>query len=96
MADEIEVDIQTLKNLGIGEFYIKVGSKKAFKIVTSNQFIGDKDAISEEMWKAHLKYQKKHYYKSIDSPVDVALPSNDVSKTVNTNTSVPIPSFNES
>jgi len=91
MADEIEVDVSLLKNLKQGEFYIKVGNRDAVKVITSDKFLGDKEAISELQWKQHLKYWKKHYYKKvIDTTVVKSVDDNTVD---NSNTLLPIPKF---
>lgn len=91
MADEIEVDIQALKELKTGEFYIKVGTNSAVKIVTTDKYLGNKNAISDELWHKHLKYQIKHYYKKITGLVDVDNSSNH--RVYDTSTTLPIPQF---
>lgn len=91
MAEEIGVDLPLLQKLKTGEFYIKVGSKNAIKIVTSAKYNDDKKAISELQWKRHLKYQKKHYYKKV---IDATLLESADDKIVNNATaSLPIPKF---
>jgi hypothetical protein len=86
MAEEIEVDIQSLKDLEQGEFYIKAGSNSAIKIKTTNNYIGDKHAISSKIWKKHLRYQEKHYYKKILNTINVVSSSKE-------NKSLPIVEF---
>lgn len=81
MAEEIEVDIESLKNLRTGEFYIKVGSNEAVKIHTTDKFLGNKGAVDEYLWRKHLKYQKKHYYKKVIDTIDVESSSNDFNRT---------------
>ena len=94
MADELEIDVSLLKNLKKGEFYIKVGTKEAVKIVTTDKALGDKMSISDRQWKEHLKYQKKHYYKKIiDTPSTIEGVSNDIADSSNTDTALPIPKF---
>ncbi|MDD3054382.1 MAG: DUF87 domain-containing protein [Aliarcobacter sp.] len=91
MAKQIEVDVSLLKNLKRGEFYIKVGSNNAIKILTTNKYIDDKYSMSEIEWKKVKKYQRKRYYKKIDETIEdisiVSIPD----KTP----SLPIPKFDE-
>ncbi len=93
MSEEIEVDIEQLKRITQGEFYIKNGSNSAIKVTTSDKYIDNNNAISDELWKQHLKYQKKHYYKKVinatgtDSSPDIILDKSD------TSSSLPIPKF---
>lgn len=91
MADEIEVDVSLLKDLKQGEFYIKVGNRDAVKVVTSDKFLGDKEAISEPQWKQHLKYWKKHYYKKVIDTTVVESIDNVTDDDLNT--TLPIPQF---
>lgn len=93
MSEEIEVDIQSLKDLRIGEFYIKVGSKNAIKIVTTDKFLGYKHSISDDLWNKHLKYQKKHYYKKVTGVIDVENLSDLKAHDSNAKTILPIPKF---
>lgn len=91
MAKQIEVDVSLLKNLKRGEFYIKVASNNAVKIVTTNKYIDDKYSMSEIEWKKVKKYQRKRYYKKIDETIEdisiVSIPD----KTP----SLPVPKFDE-
>lgn len=93
MAEEIEVDIQSLKELKTGEFYIKVGSSRAVKIITTDKYLGNKNLISDELWKKILKYQKKHYYKKILGALNVENSSVHKAEDSNVNTTLPIPKF---
>lgn len=95
MAEEIQVDLQSLTNLTTGEFYIKVGSKEAFKIITTDERLGNKGAITDELWKKHLKYQKKRYYKEVIDAIVVDNPSNDSADESNTARTLPIPKFED-
>jgi len=93
MAEEIEVDIQSLKSLKQGEFYIKIGSNPALKIVTTDKFLGNNDSIDEQLWKQILKYQRKKYYKKI---VDLDNAETQLKTEVESSTkssSLPIPKF---
>jgi DNA helicase HerA-like ATPase len=92
MSEELEVDIQSLKNLQIGEFFIKIDSDEAFKIKTTDKYIDDKSGISEELWKSILKYQKKKYYKKIDDMTNEHISNNSINAE-KTSTSLPIPKF---
>jgi ABC-type cobalamin/Fe3+-siderophores transport system ATPase subunit len=71
MAKQIEVDVSLLKNLKRGEFYIKVASNNAIKIVTTDKYIDDKYSMSEIEWKRIKKQQRKRYYKKIDETLEI-------------------------
>ncbi len=95
LAEEIEVDVSLLKNLNPGEFYVKAGSNDAIKVITTDKFLGKRNAISDEQWKKHLKYQRKKYYKKIekeDITDNTSISTNDVSSTKSIS-SLPIPKF---
>ncbi len=94
MSEEIGVNIESLKNLKICEFYIKVGSNNAIKIVITDKYLGNKLSISNELWKKHLKYQRKHYYKKIDVDLEDST-AKEISDDYTKNTSLPIPKFDE-
>lgn len=93
MAEEIEIDIQLLKNLKQGEFYVKVGSKPAIKIVTTDKFLGSSGSIDEYQWKHILKYQKKKYYKKVVCHDNTTMQTNDEVVNSTTSASLPIPNF---
>lgn len=95
MAEEIQVDLQTLTNLTTGQFYIKDGSKDAIKITTTDKWLGNKGSITDELWKKHLKYQKKHYYKKVFNAIVVEESSDIVAKESNTSRHLPIPKFED-
>lgn len=67
MSKELQVDIKELENLDIGEFYIKVGIKKAIKIKVADKFIDQKGAMGDEEWQECVEKQLKLYYNTIDS-----------------------------
>jgi len=91
MAEEIEVDLQSLKTLKQGEFFVKVGSNAAVKIVTTDKFLGNNKSIDEILWKQHLKFQRKKYYKKIiDTTV---IESTDDNIANHATPSLPIPKF---
>ena len=91
MAEEIGVDLHMLQNLRTGEFYIKVGSSPAIKIVTTDKHLGNKKSIDDGQWQYHLKYQKKHYYKKV---IDTTVLESIDNTVDDSNTSLPIPKFN--
>ena len=95
MAEEIQVDLQSLIALKRGEFYIKVGSNDAVKIVTSDKWLGNNGTISDELWKKHLKYQKKHYYKEVLDATVIQDSSDDVINEPTTHRTLPIPSYEQ-
>lgn len=57
--------LENVENLDIGEFYIKAGIKPLIKVKNSDEFLGDKNSISEEEWNESKEYQLKHYYRDI-------------------------------
>jgi hypothetical protein len=91
MAKQIEVDVSLLKNLKRGEFYIKVASNNAIKIVTTDKYIDDKYSMSEIEWKRIKKQQRKRYYKKIDETIEDTSIASIPDKTP----SLPIPKFDE-
>ncbi|QOY51976.1 type IV secretory system conjugative DNA transfer family protein [Candidatus Sulfurimonas baltica] len=66
LSKEIQVDVKEMENLNVGEFFLKVGSIPAVKIMHTTKFLGNKNAISSKKWKKHLKYLTKHYYRPIE------------------------------
>jgi len=93
MAEEIQVDLQDLKALKQGEFYIKVGSNPAIKIITTDQFLGNNRSIDEYLWKLILKYQKKKFYKKIIGTKDIDTQTKYEVTSSTASTSLPIPKF---
>ena len=93
MAEEIQVDLKSLTNLEIGEFYIKNASKDAIKILTTDTHLGNKGSITNELWKKHLKHQKKRYYKEIIDAIEVEDSCDDIVNESNTSRTLPIPAF---
>lgn len=94
MSEEIGINIESLENLKTGEFYIKIGSNDAIKIVTTDKYLGNKHSIPDELWEKHLKYQIKHYYKRIDVDLEdttIKTKPDDFAR----NPSLPIPKFDE-
>ena len=51
---ETGADIDELKNLKIGEFHIKEGTKPSVKIKAPNNLLGNKNAMTPEQWE-HTK-----------------------------------------
>ena len=95
MAEEIEVDIQLLKSLKQGEFFVKVGSSPAVKIITTDKFLGNEGSINEILWKQILKYQRKKYYKKIEVVTDIDVQTEVIVDNSNLGTRLPIPKFDE-
>jgi hypothetical protein len=63
MAKAIQVDVKELENLGVGEFYIKVGIEAAIKIKVTDQFIDQNGAMSDDAWEKVVELQLSNYYK---------------------------------
>ena len=95
MSEEIEVDLQSLKALNQGEFYVKVGSNPAVKIVTTDKFLGNNLSIDPILWQKHLKYQRKKYYKKIEDDNNTDIQSKTQFESTNVCEPLPIPPFEE-
>jgi DNA helicase HerA-like ATPase len=54
-----------VENLEIGEFYIKAGNNSLIKVKNSDEYIGDKNSLSEDEWNESKEYQLNHYYRDI-------------------------------
>ena len=54
-----------VENLEIGEFYIKAGNNPLIKVKNSDEYIGDKNSLSENEWNESKEYQLNHYYRDI-------------------------------
>ena len=63
MATEMDMDINLLENLSMGEFYVKIGSQAAFKITTTDQYIDDRNQVDRYTYKKIKKYILKKYYR---------------------------------
>lgn len=95
MAEEIQVDLQSLTDLKRGEFYIKAGSNNAIKITITDKWLKNKGSITDELWKKHLKYQKKHYYKEVIDAIVIDNHSDDIVDESNTARTFPMPKFED-
>lgn len=65
MNKTINEKLEDVENLELGEFYIKAGNNPLIKVKNSDEFIGDKNSLSEEEWNESKEYQLKHYYRDI-------------------------------
>ncbi len=65
MNKTLNEKLKNVENLDTGEFYIKAGISPSIKVKNSDEFIGDKNSISEEEWNESKEYQLKHYYRDI-------------------------------
>lgn len=97
MSDELGIDVQLLKELKVGEFYIKIGANEAFKIIITDKYLGNKASISDELWKKIRKYQLKHYYRKLnDDTIEVKTTSETKIDVSNKTSMLPVPpSFDE-
>lgn len=66
LSKEIEVDISELKKLTTGEFYIKIGNKKAIKFKSSDMLLNNTNEITISQYNETKKEQLKKYYKKIE------------------------------
>jgi len=88
MSEEIDVDLSSLKNLNLGEFYIQNGSNQAVRVKTIDKYIDDTNLIDSYIWEEHLKYQKKHFYRRIDD-------NKKTERVTEKEKSLPVPKFEE-
>jgi len=67
MSKEIQVDLKEMKDLNVGEFFLKVGNKPAVKIMNTDKLLGSKSAvIDDNEWQEHLQYQLDNYYRDVE------------------------------
>jgi len=91
MADEIGLNTQQLMCLQKGEFYAKVNSNTPIKIMATEKFLRDNDALPDMQWKQHQKYWRKEYCTKI---IDATVIESTNDNVVNHSTpSLPIPKF---
>jgi hypothetical protein len=91
MADEIGLNTQQLMCLQKGEFYAKIDSSAPIKIMATEKFLRDNEALPDMQWKQHQKYWRKKYYTKI---IDATVVESADAKIVNNSTpSLPIPKF---
>lgn len=93
MSEELEVDVELLKKLKQGEFYIKNDSNITQKVITTDKYLDNNTAIPDKQWKKHIKYQIKHFYRKVVNTVKVQNLSSTEVNSANESTSLPIPSF---
>lgn len=91
MADELSLDTQQLMELQKGEFYTKVDSNMPIKVMATDRYLGDREALPDMYWKKHLKYWRKKYATKI---IDATVVESIDDKVVDNSTpSLPIPKF---
>ena len=93
MSEEIDVDLQSLKDLNQGEFYVKVGSNPTVKIVTADKFLGNNISIDPLLWQEYLKHQRKKYYKKIEDNNNTDIQSKTQVESTTASSLLPIPKF---
>lgn len=64
MAIEMDMDVNLLEKLNVGEFYVKIGSQPVFKIATTDQYLDDRNQVDRYTYKKIVKYILKKYYRS--------------------------------
>ncbi|MGE0052015.1 MAG: type IV secretory system conjugative DNA transfer family protein [Arcobacter sp.] len=57
--------LTNIENLEVGEFFIKAGNQPLIKIQNSDEYIGDKNTISDEKWEETKNVQIEKYYRDI-------------------------------
>lgn len=89
MSKEIQVDIKELENLGLGEFYIKVGTNKAIKIKVTDKFIDKNGSMSDEEWEKCIIDQLEKYYEPLKDKIESIDSKNNSASVMDTNSLVP-------
>lgn len=72
IAKETGLEESDIASLGLGQFYIKVGNKPAFKLYTPDFLIGTKNAMTPEDWQAAKTRQLETYYRLISPQQDTS------------------------
>lgn len=79
LSKEILVDVSDLQKLTVGEFYIKIGNKKAIKFKSSTMLLNNTNQITISQYNETKIEQLKKYYKKINKKPNI-------SKTIPTDT----------
>ena len=66
MAKELGINVKELENLGVGEFYIKVGTQDAVKVKITDKYIDQNGAMSDDDWQKVVELQLSKYYNEIN------------------------------
>lgn len=72
IAKETGLEESDIAQLGIGQFYIKVGNRPAFKLYTPEFLIGARNAMSPADWQITKTRQLENYYRLIHPPQDTS------------------------
>ena len=92
MAVEMDIDVNLLENLKVGEFYVQIGSESAFKITTTDQYIDDKNETDRYTYKKIVKYILKKYYRKTVNESNTLTESTIIESDSHVST-LPIPNF---
>jgi hypothetical protein len=65
IAKETGLAEATLAKLGVGQFYVKVGNRPAFRLDVPTFLIGNRHALSWEDWHGVKEHQLDAYYRVI-------------------------------
>src|SRR5512144_3015234 len=65
IAKETGLAEATLAQLGVGQFYVKVGNRPAFRLDVPAFLIGNRHALSWEDWHGVKEHQLDAYYRVI-------------------------------
>lgn len=65
MNKTLNEKLEDVENLNTGEFYIKAGNNSLIKVKNSDEYIGDKNSLSEDEWKESKEFQLNNYYRDI-------------------------------
>jgi len=66
IANEMDLSVEQLKYLNIGEFYLQIGNRKAIKLKTPKALLGDRNVMSHTQWQSLIQKQLKLHYHKID------------------------------
>ncbi len=70
IAKETGVKDEELAKLGVGQYYIKVGNKPAFKLYAPTFLLGNKNAMDWEDWHGVKEHQLDAYYRHTKAVCD--------------------------
>lgn len=66
ISNEIDIPVEALKKLRVGEFYVQSGSGKTMKIKTSNLILGSRHAMNKKAWQKLRQSNICKYYAKTD------------------------------
>lgn len=70
ISNEIDISVEVLKNLRVGEFYVQSGNGKTMKIKTSNLILGSRHSMNKKAWQKLRQSNIFKYYAKISTKRD--------------------------